>query len=1103
MDPNQVAARIDVEAAGELAEEPHPVEDDLHSNGSEPETPEPEVTDEGAVEEQEQEVAEEPIYRQGGEELADAAADAEEDIDDGDEFEDDYLSGDHDEEYVADDRIGADYDMRNYADYEDDENDGSDDREHLGLVSDNEAIDEDESEDDDEEGSYDGEYDEDDDYGQYTAQPRSLLPSGPPPAKAAPVVIDLISDSEDEDEQKAPTPRQPQPPTIKRGTGEEGDEDEDEDEDEEGSENGEEDDSEEDELEEGSEDFEDDLTAEEGLVRDAAGDSESEDGNISGTVGSHNHAVGSRREEEEKAESVEGEVSEVSEPSELLDEEEEELLEDDEEEEELVVVEEKSVTKQVIVEASINQPQAAQALDEKGAEQAKEAQPEPEEGPTLQHHQQGNDAVTDEKQASAESDEAGPQSSSQLVSPIASQPEQAAEKERDHGDTPMSEVPQEAPPTEDQSPQLLEDPSMELDAEHEPVAEETRPSEEKDEDMADVQEAEPSVEGDQSMVDAQEIASTAERDESMADAQESRQSVEQDEDMASVRTVEPVAEDEDMASVHEPPREKDEDMADVQDVGPTAGHGPEIPTEDVLIERRDAPVAPSSPPLTQEQFETQAVEKDLYISTAIERPSQEDVQEAGQLLTPLETQTSEALVHATESVVEEQDETQDTPEVLHEAILPSTSAVAPSAVEHAELAKEAAEPAAASPKLGETPASERAVEPPVEHVDLPEAVTQQVDEPNSKGLHGEVTDARTTAEGDNTLSDEPDLEARSTGEPDLAHNLSAEKAETPTRHQIEESHLEESAQPEQTNMETPAVSSPRLGQEEKPDQPIASQPTQDAITVAVGGEASLKSLAHISSSPGTAHLPDDPSIQLARAALPPKRGKRTLAPTQEVPRTTRATSKSLQREPESDEDTSVQLAKAAINSPTKKGRELDGTATQMKLELTKRLRTEMPDCVTLKTLRSHLNKNLDAAVVATTQPPDAQRAKGGPRQYMMSFNVTDPSVAPMHVVEVQFYRAHKDYLPVVKPGDAILLRGFTVVALKDKGFGLRTHDASSWAVFDREDGLAQIRGPPVELSDEEVAYLTDLRKWYGALGEPAKAKLDKANQKFAEVNHAK
>lgn len=253
-------------------------------------------------------------------------------------------------------------------------------------------------------------------------------------------------------------------------------------------------------------------------------------------------------------------------------------------------------------------------------------------------------------------------------------------------------------------------------------------------------------------------------------------------------------------------------------------------------------------------------------------------------------------------------------------------------------------------------------------------------------------------------------------------------------------------------------------------------------------------------------LPDDPSIQFARAAVASKRGKKQESHPPDSPMQTRARSgshrKSATPEPH---DASVQLARAALKSPSKtRDGERSVSASSLKNELTRRLRLELPDSVALKTLRFHTGKHLNVVGIATTQPPEPKRAKGGPRQYMMSLNVTDPSVGPAHVVEVQFFRQHKDFLPAVKPGDGVLLRDFQVVALSGKDFGLRTHDGSSWAVFDAEgdDDPAsyQVRGPPVEVQDAESAFVARLREWYGALDEAAMEKLERANRKFAEAN---
>ncbi|KFY03201.1 hypothetical protein O988_01628, partial [Pseudogymnoascus sp. VKM F-3808] len=140
--------------------------------------------------------------------------------------------------------------------------------------------------------------------------------------------------------------------------------------------------------------------------------------------------------------------------------------------------------------------------------------------------------------------------------------------------------------------------------------------------------------------------------------------------------------------------------------------------------------------------------------------------------------------------------------------------------------------------------------------------------------------------------------------------------------------------------------------------------------------------------------------------------------------------------------------------------------TALRASLTKALRTNLSDFTPLKVLRHNLGKRLDVLAIATTAPPEAQRAKHGPRHYHLRFNVTDPSIAPTGVVEIQVFRPYKEALPDVEVGDGVLLRNFSVKAEKDKGFALRSEDSSSWAVFKR-DRVTECRGPPVEMGEGE------------------------------------
>ncbi|KAK7711874.1 hypothetical protein SLS64_005145 [Diaporthe eres] len=244
-------------------------------------------------------------------------------------------------------------------------------------------------------------------------------------------------------------------------------------------------------------------------------------------------------------------------------------------------------------------------------------------------------------------------------------------------------------------------------------------------------------------------------------------------------------------------------------------------------------------------------------------------------------------------------------------------------------------------------------------------------------------------------------------------------------------------------------------------------------------------------------LREESSLQFAKPPRGSKRGSRVPSDQSPSPRTTRSQTMSFQKAESPTHEQEDMFARAGLRSPSRRKASATSankakTKTKPKDDLVKRLGTEMLECAPLKDLKSYNMNTLDIAAVVTSTNTTPQRTKA--RQYVSSFTVSDPSTAPEGVIEVSLFRAHKDYLPIVKPGDSILLRRFTVTSLADRGFGLRTEDESSWAVFntDGEDATPQVRGPPVELSEKEKSYLLDLKAWYAALDEGAKGKLAEA-----------
>lgn len=183
----------------------------------------------------------------------------------------------------------------------------------------------------------------------------------------------------------------------------------------------------------------------------------------------------------------------------------------------------------------------------------------------------------------------------------------------------------------------------------------------------------------------------------------------------------------------------------------------------------------------------------------------------------------------------------------------------------------------------------------------------------------------------------------------------------------------------------------------------------------------------------------------------------------------------------------------AATSPQVKQHDLPkSSVADLKLKLSRTLRTKLSEFTALKVLRYHLNAKLDILAVATTTPSEPQRTKSTSRQFLTTFHVTDVSIGPSAVTEIQVYRPYKDALPVVQAGDGILLRNFQVISVKNKGFGLRSEETSSWAVF-KDDEEPEMRGPPVEMADEEKNHMVLLKQWYGSLDAAAMAKLARAN----------
>ncbi|KAF4334536.1 hypothetical protein FBEOM_11627 [Fusarium beomiforme] len=249
----------------------------------------------------------------------------------------------------------------------------------------------------------------------------------------------------------------------------------------------------------------------------------------------------------------------------------------------------------------------------------------------------------------------------------------------------------------------------------------------------------------------------------------------------------------------------------------------------------------------------------------------------------------------------------------------------------------------------------------------------------------------------------------------------------------------------------------------------------------------------------------DPSILLVKGSSPSirqTRSQKTPDQKRETPRReTRSVSRSFQRQEESPNLSFVSLKSPSIAGSTATVPEEEDVKS-LKMHLLKTLRTTLPDFLSLKMLsRNSIDKMTDILAVATQTPPHPHRPKHGPRDFMLTLCLTDPSTAPTQVRVAHIFRPHLTSLPEVESGDVILLRRVKVVSMKNRGFGVRSEDGSSWAVskFNEQDALTQVKGPPIEVNPEEIEYAKGLRHWWSLQDDNTIGKIESASRKVTEA----
>ncbi|RKF63928.1 putative 3-dehydroshikimate dehydratase [Erysiphe neolycopersici] len=194
-------------------------------------------------------------------------------------------------------------------------------------------------------------------------------------------------------------------------------------------------------------------------------------------------------------------------------------------------------------------------------------------------------------------------------------------------------------------------------------------------------------------------------------------------------------------------------------------------------------------------------------------------------------------------------------------------------------------------------------------------------------------------------------------------------------------------------------------------------------------------------------------------------------------------------------DASFEIALSSLDSPSKRR---SPPIVDSRIRFSRKLRTELSEYTPLKLLRQHLNEKLDVLAIVTSTPAPPKRVKGGPRDYLLTFNVIDPSIAPISVTGIQIFRPFQEALPVVEIGDGIILRNFQVVMDKNiYSLKSKMKEGSSWAVVKSNEEI-QVRGPPIEYNMTEIDYVSNLQTWFSELDTVTRSKLIKANGKVVE-----
>ncbi|CAI7652603.1 unnamed protein product [Penicillium bialowiezense] len=138
-------------------------------------------------------------------------------------------------------------------------------------------------------------------------------------------------------------------------------------------------------------------------------------------------------------------------------------------------------------------------------------------------------------------------------------------------------------------------------------------------------------------------------------------------------------------------------------------------------------------------------------------------------------------------------------------------------------------------------------------------------------------------------------------------------------------------------------------------------------------------------------------------------------------------------------------------------------------------RSQFSNFPNLAALGNHQDALVDTISIVHSFSP-ISRSKLGAKDWSMSIEITDPSIAGM-TLNAQIFSRYKSAMPSLTEGSAILLCDFKPHT-PENIILLVSVESSTWAVFDGSDSDNEIDG----CGPEERAYASGLRRWYTEVG---------------------